>query len=115
MMDDNQIAVLFVDIYDNHWSNDKKFNEYVLPEGSYLTAYIKICCVIAVRAYANREVDENKFTQDLIDSINEVIPNLSAQEMLTNTWVKLCEAHAINPALEFLSFYEFIDWTLPQI
>ena len=72
-MNDNQIAELFIDIYDNHWGADTSFNDYVLPEKSKLTAYIKVCCVIGLRAYAHREADVSKLTQGLIDAMDEVI------------------------------------------
>lgn len=114
MMDDNQIAALFVDIYDNHWGADTYFNDYVLPEKSELTAYVKVCCVIGLRAYANRDVDEMKFTQELIDAMDEVIPNISAMGSLTKTWMDLCKAHAKNPELEFSSFADFVSWQRPQ-
>lgn len=114
MMDDNQIAALFVDIYDNHWGADTYFNDYVLPEKSELTAYVKVCCVIGLRAYANRDVDEMKFTQELIDAMDEVIPNISAMGFLTKTWMDLCKAHAKNPELEFSSFADFVSWQRPQ-
>jgi hypothetical protein len=115
MMDDNQIAELFVDIYDNHWGADTKFNDYVLPEESELTAYIKVCCAIGLRAYANREVDVAKFTQGLIDAIDEVVPNISAQGFLKKTWIDLCNAHGKNPEQEFSSFSDFVAWKRPQI
>jgi hypothetical protein len=115
MMDDNQIAELFVDIYDNHWGADTKFNDYVLPEKSELTAYIKVCCAIGLRAYANREVDVAKFTQSLIDAIDEVVPNISAQDFLNETWIDLCNAHGKNPDQEFSSFSDFVAWDRPQI
>lgn len=115
MMDDNQIAELFVDVYDNHWGADTKFNDYVLPEESELTAYIKVCCAIGLRAYANREVDVAKFTQSLIDAIDEVIPNISAQGFLNKTWIDLCNAHGKNPDQEFSSFSDFVAWERPQI
>ncbi len=115
MMDDNQIAELFIDIYDNHWGADTKFNDYVLPEESELTAYIKVCCVIGLRAYANREVDVAKLTQGLIDAMDEVIPNISAKGFLTKTWIDLCNAHGKNPEQDFSSFSDFVSWTRPQI
>ena len=114
-MDDNQIAELFIDIYDNHWGADTKFNNYVLPDESDLTAYIKVCCVIGLRAYANREVDVAKLTQGLIDAMDEVIPNISAKGFLTKTWIDLCNAHGKNPEQEFSSFSDFVSWTRPQI
>lgn len=115
MMDDNQIAELFIDIYDNHWGADTKFNDYVLPDESELTAYIKVCCVIGLRAYANREVDVAKLTQGLIDAMDEVIPNISAKGFLTKTWIDLCKTHGKNPEQEFSSFSDFVSWTRPQI
>jgi hypothetical protein len=114
MMDDNQIATLFIDIYDNHWGADTKFSEYVLPEDSELTAYIKVCCVISLRAYANRDADVLKLTQGLIDAMDEVIPNISAKGFLTKTWIDLCKAHAKNPDLELSSFADFVAWQRPQ-
>lgn len=114
MIDDNQIAELFIDIYDNHWGADTKFNDYVLPEESELTAYIKVCCVIGLRAYANREPDVAKLTHGLIDAMDEVIPNISAKGFLTKTWFDLCKAHAKNPDLEFSSFADFVAWQRPQ-
>jgi hypothetical protein len=114
MMDDNQIAELFIDLYDNHWGADTKFNQYVLPEESELTAYIKVCCVIGLRAYANRDADVLKLTQGLIDAMDEVIPNISAKGFLTKTWIDLCKAHAKNPDIEFSSFADFIAWQRPQ-
>ena len=115
MMDDSQIAELFVDIYDNHWGADTKFNEYVIPEESELAAYIKVCCVIGLRAYANREVDVEKFTQGLIDTIDEFAPNINAQKFLNKTWIDLCQDHGKNPAQEFSSFSDFVAWKRPQI
>lgn len=114
MMNDNQIAELFIDIYDNHWGADTSFNDYVLPEKSKLTAYIKVCCVIGLRAYAHREADVSKLTQGLIDAMDEVIPNISAEGFLIKTWIDLCKAHAKNPEFEFSSFADFVSWQRPQ-
>jgi hypothetical protein len=112
MMDDNQIAELFIDIYDNHWGAGTKFNDYVLPEESELAAYIQACCVIGLRAYANREPDVAKLTHGLIDAMDEV--NISAKGFLSKTWMDLCEEHAKNPELDFSSFADFVSWQRPQ-
>jgi hypothetical protein len=113
MMDDDQIAELFIDIYDNHWGAGTTFNDYVLPEDSELsTTYIQACCVIGLRAYANREPDVAKLTHGLIDALDEV--NINAKGFLTKTWIDLCKAHAKNPDLEFSSFADFVAWQRPQ-
>jgi len=106
MMDDNQIAVLFIDYWDNHRSAESDSDE---SQARYI---LDLCSLISLRAYANREVDEEDFSEKAVTSLN-VGSNMTATKMLQWGWNSLADAFGCNPYLNYKSFNEVLTWKRP--
>lgn len=105
-MDDNQIAELFIDYWDTYRPEESDSDE------SHARYILDLCALISLRAYANREVDENDFSEKAVTLLNDG-PSMTAAKILGMGWNSLADALSINPNLHYKSFNEVLLWKRP--
>jgi len=106
MMDDDQIAVLFIDYWDNFRPTESDSDE------SHARYILDLCSLISLRAYANREVYENQFSEKAANVLDDG-PSMTADEILRMGWNSLADAFGCNPNLNYKSLNEVLTWTRP--
>jgi hypothetical protein len=105
-MDDDQIAALFIDYWDNYRPAESN------PDESHARYILDLCSLISLRAYANREVDENDFSKKTLTLLDDG-PSITADEILRMGWNSLADALGCHPHLHYKSFNEVLTWTRP--
>ena len=105
-MDDNQIADLFIDYWENYRPDESDSDQ------SHARYILDVCALISLRAYANREVDENDFLEKAVTLLNDG-PSMTATQMLHLGWNSLADAFSCNPHLQYKSFNDVLTWKRP--